>query len=427
MKRIPATYLYPLTGFEPVRNGFVEYEEDGTILRTGVCEDPAAEEHFVEGALIPGFVNTHCHIELSYMWKLFRRGTGMAGFIDQINALRDTASLEEKLSDIQTWMDRLWQRGVSAMADISNCADSFAIKAASPMYTRTFLEVFGTEPEDCPAVIRSVKALQAEALACGLDAAPTPHACYTMSPQLLTAASAEGLASGFLSYHSEETPQEEEMLRSGSGPMWENRVRAGMSTPPVTGTSSLLYFLDRLQQAHPAPFDEHILLVHEVCMDQEGIDAVKAAMNHPFIALCPLSNLYIHDALPPVELLRAHGMKLTVGFPFQQRRPESGHGTVLPAGEFPAGSARRIADMGLPQWCGVPGQGTGTGYAGARETPGTGIDRPSGCGRPPDDRERLLSDCIAYDAGRFGFRTHSQPPAGFLARHQPLAAEGENL
>ena len=313
MKRIAATYLYPLAGFEPVRNGFVEYEEDGTILRTGVCEDPAAEEHFVEGALIPGFVNTHCHIELSYMWKLFRRGTGMAGFIDQINALRDTASLEEKLSDIQTWMDRLWQRGVSAMADISNCADSFAIKAASPMYTRTFLEVFGTEPEDCPAVIRSVKALQAEALACGLDAAPTPHACYTMSPQLLTAASAEGLASGFLSYHSEETPQEEEMLRSGSGPMWENRVRAGMSTPPVTGTSSLLYFLDRLQQAHPAPFDEHILLVHEVCMDQEGIDAVKAAMNHPFIALCPLSNLYIHDALPPVELLRANGMKLTVG------------------------------------------------------------------------------------------------------------------
>ena len=313
MKRIAATYLYPLTGFEPVRNGFVEYEEDGTIVRTGVCEDPAAEEHFVEGALIPGFVNTHCHIELSYMWKLFRRGTGMAGFIDQINALRDTASLEEKLSDIQTWMDRLWQRGVSAMADISNCADSFAIKAASPMYTRTFLEVFGTEPEDCPAVIRSVKALQAEALACGLDAAPTPHACYTMSPQLLTAASAEGLASGFLSYHSEETPQEEEMLRSGSGPMWENRVRAGMSTPPVTGTSSLLYFLDRLQQAHPAPFDEHILLVHEVCMDQEGIDAVKAAMNHPFIALCPLSTLYIHDALPPVELLRANGMKLTVG------------------------------------------------------------------------------------------------------------------
>ena len=313
MKRVAAKYLYPLTAAEPIRNGFVEYDDDGTILQTGVCADPAEEDVFLDGAVIPGFVNAHCHIELSYMWKLFRKGTGMAGFIDQINALRDTASLEDKLADIQTWMDRLWQRGVTAMADISNGADSFAIKAASPMYTRTFLEVFGTEPQDCAAVIRDVKALQEQALACGLDAAPTPHACYTMSPELLTAASAEGLRSGYLSYHSEETPEEDEMIRSGSGPMWENRKRAGMSTPPVTGTSSLQYFLERLQQVHAAPFDEHILLVHEVCMDQEGIDAVKAALNHPFIALCPLSNLFIHNALPPVELLRSNGMKLTIG------------------------------------------------------------------------------------------------------------------
>ena len=313
MKRIAAKYVYLLNGTEPLRDGFVEYDDDGTILRTGVCEDPSAEAVFLDGAIIPGFINAHCHIELSYMWKLFRKGTGMAGFIDQINALRDTATLEDKLTDIQTWMDRLWQRGVSAMADISNCADSFAIKAASPMYTRTFLEVFGTEPQDCETVIRDVKSLQAQALACGLDAAPTPHACYTMSPQLLTAAIAEGLRSGFLSYHSEESPEEDEMLRKGSGPMWENRKRAGMSTPPVTGTSSLRYFLDRIQQVHPAPFHEHILLVHEVCMDQEGIDAVKAAMEHPFIALCPLSNLFIHNALPPVELLRSNGMKLTVG------------------------------------------------------------------------------------------------------------------
>ena len=313
MKRVAAKYLYPLTAAEPIRNGFVEYDDDGTILQTGVCADPAEEEVFLDGAVIPGFVNAHCHIELSYMWKLFRKGTGMAGFIDQINALRDTASLEDKLADIQTWMDRLWQRGVTAMADISNCADSFAIKAASPMYTRTFLEVFGTEPQDCAVVIRDVKALQEQALACGLDAAPTPHACYTMSPELLTAASAEGLRSGYLSYHSEETPEEAEMIRSGSGPMWENRKRAGMSTPPVTGTSSLQYFLERLQQVHAAPFDEHILLVHEVCMDQEGIDAVKAVLNHPFIALCPLSNLFIHNALPPVELLRSNEMKLTIG------------------------------------------------------------------------------------------------------------------
>ena len=313
MKRFAAKYLYTLESTEPILDGFVEVDDDGTVLRTGKCADTASEREYHDGAIVPGFVNTHCHIELSYMWKLFRKGTGMAGFIDQINALRDTKPLEEKLSDISRWMDVLYGRGVSAMADISNCSDSFAIKASSPIYTRTFLEVFGTEPEECESVIKGVLALKEEADKAGIDAAPTPHACYTMSPELVTASSAEGLKSGFLSFHSEETPEEEEMLKWGRGAMWDNRKAAGMSTPPVTGKSSLLYFIDRLLKVHPAPFDEHILLVHEVCMDQEGIDAVKEVMNNAFIALCPLSNIYIHDALPPVPLMRKNGLSLTIG------------------------------------------------------------------------------------------------------------------
>ena len=302
MRRIAAPYLYTLTSAEPVRNGFVELDDDGTVLRTGVCADPAAEPVFCDGAVAPGFVNAHCHVELSYMKGLFRKGTGMAGFIDQINELRDTKSLEEKVRDLTVAMDSLWEQGVVAMADISNCDDSFAVKARHPMYTRTFLEVFGTEPEDCGAVMDGVRKLKQVADGFGIDAAPTPHACYTMSPELVTAVSVEGLKSGFLSFHSEETEEEEEMLKYGSGKMWENRKKAGMSVPPVTGKSSLLYFIDRLLAGRPAPFDEHILLVHECCMDQEGIDAAKAVMNHPFVAVCPLSNLFIHNTLPPIDL-----------------------------------------------------------------------------------------------------------------------------
>ena len=313
MKRIAAKYLYTLTSYEPVLNGFVELEDDGTVVRTGVCTDPAAEPVFYDGALAPGFVNAHCHIELSSMKGLFRKGTGMAGFIDQINALRDTKTREEKVRDLTEAMDSLWAQGVVAMADISNGSDSFAVKARHPMYTRTFLEVFGTEPEDCGAVMEGVLKLKAMADGFGLDAAPTPHACYTMSPELVTAVSVEGLKSGFLSFHSEETEEEEEMLKTGSGKMWENRVNAGMSVPPVTGKSSLLYFIDRLLAGHPAPFEENILLVHECCMDQEGIDAVKAVMHHPFVAVCPLSNLFIHNALPPIELMRRNALKICVG------------------------------------------------------------------------------------------------------------------
>jgi cytosine/adenosine deaminase-related metal-dependent hydrolase len=271
MKRVTAEFVYTLEA-EPIRNGFVEYDEDGTILAIGKCNE---DEEVTPGALVPGFVNAHCHVELSHLHKKFRKGTGMAGFIDQINELRDWAGFEVKQQLVREWMDKMWNDGVSAMADISNDDASFDVKKSHPMYTRTFLEVFGSEPHMCEGVMKDVAALKEVADKAGIDAAPTPHSCYTMSPQLLSASAAAGLESGYLSYHSQESQEEEDLLVSGSGAMYENRKRSGMSTPPVTGESSLKYFIDRLAAAKPAPYDEHILLVHNVCLQQSDIDALE--------------------------------------------------------------------------------------------------------------------------------------------------------
>ena len=311
MRRFAAKYVYTLSGLEPLRNAFVEVEEDGTVVRTGLCEPG---EEVLDGAIVPGFVNAHCHVELSYMKGLFRKGTGMAGFIDQINALRDSFSLEDKVRLLKEAMDQMWAQGVVAMADISNCADSFAVKAAHPMYTRTFLEVFGADKSACNAVMEGVRALQAQAAGLGLDAAPTPHSCYTMSPELVSASSAAGLESGYLSFHSEESDEEEQMMQFGSGPMWDNRVANGIPTPPVTGTTSLEYFLDRLRAAGlEEPVQGHVLLVHECCLTAEGAARARERLAQPFLAVCPLSNLFIHNLLPPIPVMRASGIPICVG------------------------------------------------------------------------------------------------------------------
>lgn len=309
IRRIAASYVYTLDA-EPIKNGYVEYDDDGTVVAVGSC---CEDDVVLQGALVPGFVNAHCHVELSHLHGKFRKGTGMAGFIDQINELRDWAGREVKVELTRKWMDKMWKDGVSAMADISNDDSSFEVKKSHPMYTRTFLEVFGSEPEMCEGVMDDVARLHKVASDYGIDAAPTPHSCYTMSPQLLTVSSAEGLKSGFLSYHSQESIEEEELLISGSGAMYENRKRSGMSTPPVTGESSLKYFLDRLEEASPAPHEENILLVHNVCMKQGDIDAIRKVMNNPFFAICPLSNIFIHDALPPIELMRKNGLSIALG------------------------------------------------------------------------------------------------------------------
>ena len=313
IKRIAAPYVYTLESDQPLRNGYIEYDEtDGTILEVGVCEDPSSED-FYDGALVPGFVNAHCHVELSHLHKKFRKGTGMAGFIDQINELRDWAGREKKAELVQEWMDKMWNDGVSAMADISNDDSSFDVKASHKMYTRTFLEVFGSEPHMCEGVMSDVSVLNELAASKGIDAAPTPHSCYTMSPELLSASAAAGLEGGYLSYHSQESQEEEDLMISGTGAMYENRVRNNMSTPPVTGESSLKYFIDRLADVRKAPYDEHILLVHNVCLKQDDIDAARKVMNNVYWAVCPLSNIFIHNALPPIPLMRKNGLAITVG------------------------------------------------------------------------------------------------------------------
>ena len=311
--RIAASYVYTLDADEPIRNGYVEYDDDGTVIAVGECEDISSEARFLDGAVVPGFVNAHCHVELSHLHGKFRKGTGMAGFIDQINELRDWAGREVKVELVRKWMDKMWADGVSAMADISNDDSSFEVKAAHPMYTRTFLEVFGSEPHMCEGVMKEVTELNAAADAAGIDAAPTPHSCYTMSPQLLSASAAAGLERGYLSYHSQESLEEEDLIRYGSGAMFENRKRSGMSTPPVTGESSLKYFIDRLAAAMPAPYDAHVLLVHNVCLDQDDIDAARKVMKNVYWAICPLSNQFIHDALPPVRLMRENGLDIMIG------------------------------------------------------------------------------------------------------------------
>lgn len=310
VRRIAASYVYTLES-GTIKNGFVEYDDaDGTIISTGECSEG---DDIISGALVPGFVNAHCHVELSHLHGKFRKGTGMAGFIDQINELRDWAGRETKIELTRRWMDKMWNDGVSAMADISNDDSSFEVKKSHPLYTRTFLEVFGSEPEMCEGVMSDVMKLNETASAYGIDAAPTPHSCYTMSPQLLSASAAAGLESGFLSYHSQESQEEEDLLMTGTGAMYENRKRSGMSTPPVTGESSLKYFLDRLAAACPAPYDQNILLVHNVCLKQDDIDALKKVMKNPYFAICPLSNIFIHNTLPPVELMRKNGLAIAVG------------------------------------------------------------------------------------------------------------------
>ena len=287
--------------------------DNNEVVEVGVLDKECEDTEFYSGILCPGFTNAHCHVELSHLVGAFEQATGMSGFINQINALRNTVDKDGRIKALEFQMDKMYREGVSAMADISNCNESFACKSKSPMYTRTYLELFGSEPEDAQDVLESGKSLAETAKEYGIDAAITPHSCYTMSPQLLAMAAQEGLKSGYLSYHSQESDEEEELIRKGTGALADNYKGRGLSTPPVTGKPALTYFIDRLLTFSKSPVEGNVLLVHNVAIDQESIDYAKEHLANPYFAICPLSNIFIHRALPPLNLMRENGLKICLG------------------------------------------------------------------------------------------------------------------
>ena len=312
MRKIAANYVVTNSG-APIKNGYVKFNDDNVVVEIGQLDGECADTEFYSGILCPGFVNAHCHVELSHLVGAFEQASGMSGFINQINALRNTVDKDGRIKALEFQMDKMYKEGVSAMADISNCSESFACKAKSPMYTRTYLELFGSEPKDAQDVIQGGKELAEVAKQYGIDAALTPHSCYTMSPQLLEMAAQEGLKSGFLSYHSQESDEEEELIISGTGALAENYKGRGLSTPPVTGKPALLYFIDRLLTFAQSPVQGKILLVHNVAINQESIDYAKEHLADPYFAICPLSNIFIHRALPPLDMMRENGLKICLG------------------------------------------------------------------------------------------------------------------
>ena len=277
MRRIAANYIFPITS-DPIRNGYVDFADDGTVTGIGQMSG--------------------------------REATGMSGFIDQINALRESAPAEERQKAMRRQFMKLYAEGVSAMADISNCDESFAMKSEGPMYTRTFVEVFGSEPEDAPAVIADARKLVEKAAAAGLDAAITPHSPYTMS---LRMASAEGLNAGFISYHNQESQEEDDMIGFHRGPLYENYVNRHLSVAPATGKPAVFHFLDQLQKVHPAPFDEHILLIHNTVAREDSIRAAESVLRDCTWVTCPLSNIFIHRAMADLPLLMSMGVRIAVG------------------------------------------------------------------------------------------------------------------
>ena len=144
MPKYSAHLVCPV-GSDPIPYGIVETDPDGTILRIRETGGQPVEEaglEFYPGLLVPGFVNAHCHLELSHLKGDISSGEGLSGFIQAINTNREAP--ENRILAAAREADRIMHfEGIAAVGDISNSDITLEIKKKSRIFYHTFAEAVG--------------------------------------------------------------------------------------------------------------------------------------------------------------------------------------------------------------------------------------------------------------------------------------------
>ncbi len=263
-------------------------------------------EHY-DGIIAPGFVNAHCHLELSHLFSQIYPKTGLIEFLKQVIAKRNNFNKKEQ-EDAAIEADfKMWESGIVAVGDISNIDTTFKTKANSKIYYHTFIELIGLNPFHSETIFEKGLSLLKELENYNLKGSLAAHAPFSSSKLLINKiANYNGLNNLAFSIHNQESEEETKFFAgrpSDINDLFDYlNIDINWFTPPKT--SSLLSYLDEIP-------NKKSLLVHNTFCKEEDIIASK----HKFInwCFCPGANLFIENTLPNYDLFLNHNQNWCIG------------------------------------------------------------------------------------------------------------------
>jgi aminodeoxyfutalosine deaminase len=306
MKSFRADYVFPVNA-DPIKNGIVTVNDLGKIVSVDTAAPAGTSVEQVDGVICPGFVNTHCHVELSHLHGKVEKATGLVDFIQSIQKLR--AADDELIAQAAATADEeMYQNGIVAVGDISNSAHSIPVKNNSKLYYHTFVEVFSFLPERAEAAFQSALELQKQFRP--LPSSITPHAPYSVSKELFRLIKHHcEQHDNMLSIHNQECEDENKFYRYKNGRFIDLYEVLGIDISyfkPQARNSiqSVIPLLSNKQK---------ILLVHNTCTNLKDIYFVKRFDRRINWCFCPNANLYIEGRLPKIDLFIDEGFNITLG------------------------------------------------------------------------------------------------------------------
>jgi cytosine/adenosine deaminase-related metal-dependent hydrolase len=298
---------YVLVGDNLLKRGIVTVGSDGVIINvedTGGDLEESRHIEFYNGILVPGFVNCHCHLELSGLKGVVQEKTGLPEFL----ATMRRSSGSPKNIDSMVRADReMYDQGIVLCGDICNSTDSFPVKSDGKIKYHNFIELFGSLPISADARINAAKEIMAASSAAYLPFSVTPHSVYSVSVPLMRKIKELGEDNRVSSIHFMESVSEREYINDRSGKLADSFKADGLFLEEGFG------FKDHITALGEGIMDEsNLILVHNTFVD---LDTVATMVKRPntYWCLCPNSNLYIEDVLPPLKMLMDKDAEIVIG------------------------------------------------------------------------------------------------------------------
>ncbi len=287
----------------------------GTDTGPGIDTGPWTDLGHV--ALLPGLVNAHTHLELSWMAGVVPPTPSMNEWIRSLMSVRragpaggsggDPAGQNTEIAKAAlAGAMSMVESGTVLVGDISNSLITPGLIAASGLRGVVWHELIGFGATDADRIVRDADARLDEFRTLPLEFGVVAHAPYSVSRDLI-AAIARAPRTAPLAIHLGESADEMEFIAAGGGPMRRLLEDLGVWTDAweVPGCDPAEY-VDRLGYLQPGT-----LVVHGARFGAGAIERLRA--RGAVLVSCPRSNAWVGSGAPPLAVYYRAGVPVAFG------------------------------------------------------------------------------------------------------------------